>query len=290
MSIQSPLRTKIIIFLGVFGASFSAILVRYSSAPPMVLVFYRISLAALIMTVPGLRKIHQEREIITKKDLLCCLISGIFLALHFNSYFTSLKHTSITAAVVLADSEVFFVSFIMMFFFKEKLTKRSWMGIVIAFLGSVIIAIGDMRGSGGSLVGDLWALSGALFVGIYTIMGRMCRKHMSTGSYTTIVYWSAAIISLLLLVLQRTPVLGYSLSDMACAFGMTILCTLLGHSVFSWGLKFLSPAFISTAKLLEPVFASILGILLFSEIPSLSAVLGGAIVITGIWMISRSSS
>ena len=70
-------------------------------------------------------------------------------------------------------------------------------------------------------------------------------------------------------------------------FGMTVFCTLLGHSVFSWGLKYLPPAFISTVKLLEPVFASLLGLLLFGEVPGILTLLGGAVIIAGIALYSR---
>ena len=283
----TQLKTKLIVTLGVLGMSFSAILVRYSAAPSMVLVFYRLFFAALIMTVPGIRGLVREWPDITAKDLFCCLVSGFFLALHFNAYFTAVKLTSIAAAVVLVDAEVFFVSFAMLFFFREKLKKQALFGILITFAGSVIIALGDAGGGGGSLAGDLWALSGALFMGIYTVMGKICRRHMSTGSYTMLVYWVTTLTALAFLRGQGLPVIGYSLTDIGCAFGMTILCTLLGHSVFSWGLKYISPAFISTVKLLEPVFASLLAILLFTEIPAATAVIGGMVVIGGIWLTGR---
>ena len=68
---------------------------------------------------------------------------------------------------------------------------------------------------------------------------------------------------------------------------MAVFCNLLGHSVFSWGLKYLPPSFISTAKLLEPVFASVWALLLFSETPGLPVLLGGAVVILGIALYSR---
>ena len=201
----------------------------------------------------------------------------------------AVKLTSIAAAVVLADVEVFFVAFAMLALYKEKLTPLCVVGILVTFAGSVAIAAGDSAGAGGSLAGDLWALSAAFFMSIYTLMGRRCREHMSTGSYTAVVYWATALTSLLLLAVQGTPVLGYAPADIACAFGMTILCTLLGHSLFSWGLKFVSPSFISAAKLLEPVFASVLGTFFFAEIPGLPAAVGGAVVIGGIWLISRAT-
>ena len=70
---------------------------------------------------------------------------------------------------------------------------------------------------------------------------------------------------------------------------MAVFCTLLGHSVFNWALKYESAAFLSTVKLLEPVFAAILGVLLFREIPSKQVMLGGFIVILGVYVYSRFS-
>ena len=63
---------------------------------------------------------------------------------------------------------------------------------------------------------------------------------------------------------------------------MTIFCTLLGHSIFSWALKYVSAAFVSTAKLAEPVFSAIMAVVLFSEIPKFNQVGGGIIVLAGI--------
>ena len=68
---------------------------------------------------------------------------------------------------------------------------------------------------------------------------------------------------------------------------MAVFCTLLGHSVFSWGLKYLPASFVSTAKLLEPVFASVWGLLLFRERPTLPVLAGGAVVILGIVLYCR---
>ena len=66
-----------------------------------------------------------------------------------------------------------------------------------------------------------------------------------------------------------------------------MFCTLLGHSVFSWGLKFESASFIATIKLLEPVFSSVFAFFLFGEVPAWLTVLGGGIVILGVYLYAR---
>ena len=98
-----------------------------------------------------------------------------------------------------------------------------------------------------------------------------------------------AIFGLVLALASGTPLTGYGAVNFATAAAMAVLCTLLGHSVFNWALKYLPPAFVSTVKLLEPVISALWGLLIFREVPGLSVVLGGALTIFGIALYSRES-
>ena len=91
---------KIIVLLGVLGVSLSAIFVKITDAPSMVLVFYR-TLAAALMLLPAVcLRFRGEITRLTKKEVILCMISGIFLGLHFTAYFESLRYTSIAASVI----------------------------------------------------------------------------------------------------------------------------------------------------------------------------------------------
>lgn len=272
---------KAIVLLGVLGTSFSAIFVRWSTAPSLVLVLYRVTLAALIITVVALTKAREELKALHWKQVGLCIISGVFMGLHFAAYFESLHRTSISSSVVLVDTEVLFVALGSVLILRQKLHIRAWLAIALAFGGSVIIALSD-TGTGGALVGDLIALSGAAFIAVYTMIGTVCRRTMSTTVYTFWVYWGAAISVLLITLCSGTPVMGYDTINIWLALAMTVLCTFMGHSIYNWGLKYLPPAFISTVKLLEPVLASILGLILFQERPEPSVLLGGLLIISGI--------
>lgn len=275
---------KCIIILGVVGVSLSAILVRYSNAPSLVLVLYRVLFAAIVLFPIVLLRFREELQNIDRRHFTLCILSGIFLGLHFTAYFESLKYTSIAASVVLVDTEVFFVALAMVCIFKEKITRQGWIAIGITFIGSIIIAFGDIQGSDKALLGDGIALLGALSMAIYTLIGRTCRKKLSTTVYTFIVYSASAMTVLVLLCINQIPVIGYDPINLVTALAMTICCTLLGHSVFSWGLKYEKASFISTVKLLEPVFAAVLGFIIFQEIPSLQVIFGGTVVIVGIYI------
>lgn len=273
---------KLIIVLGVLGASFSAIFVRLSDAPSLVLVFYRMLFAAAVLLPFCLVKHRAELKEMTKKELLLSALSGVFLGLHFACYFSSLRYTSIAASVVLVDTEVFFVAIISLLLWKKKISKFGWLGIGGAFLGSVLIAVSDAGGGSNVLLGDGLALLGAVFVAVYTLIGTFVRRTRSTTVYTTVVYWAGALTVLLVLLCTGVSPLGYQPIDYAAALGLAVFCTLMGHSIFSWGLHYESPAFVSMAKLLEPVFATVMGIFLFREIPGGLVILGGIIVILGV--------
>lgn len=280
---------KLIILGGVVGVSFSSILVKITTAPSMVLVFYRMLFTSLMLTIPCVLQMRKEENVIRLKEILLCAASGFFLALHFTTYFSSLDYTSVASSVLLVDTEVFFVAFIMVIFFHEKISKWGWIGIVCTFIGSAVVGMADASGGSDVLRGDLLALLGAFLMAVYTIIGKICRRTMSTTAYTTLVYWAAAITSGVLLFVQKTPIVGYEGTDYLSAFGMAVLCTLLGHSIFSWGLKYVSTAYVSTIKMASPIFSSIFAYAFFREVPGVMIVVGGAIIIFGIIVYSKNS-
>lgn len=276
---------KLIIILGVVGASLSAILVRFSDAPSMVLVFYRMIFAVALLLPALIKNGLSEYSSLTKKDLMLCAISGLFLGLHFSFYFESLKHTSIASSVVLVDTEVFFVAIGSLLVLKERISKMGWGCICITFIGSIIVSLGDM--ANGGIYGDILALLGAACVAIYTLIGRKMRKSMSTTAYTWIVYFVAVCVVLIGSLFSGNYIIPISVKNLLIGQGLTVFCTLLGHSIFSWGLKYEKAAFVSTAKLLEPIFASIFGLIIFKEIPPQTSMLGGIMIVAGIVLLCR---
>ena len=96
----------------------------------------------------------------------------------------------------------------------------------------------------------------------------------------------AFVTVLVLTVVSGTPVLGYGSVNFAVALGMAVFCTLLGHSMFSLVLKYLSAPLVSTVQLLDCVCAFGWGAVLFSEYPSATAILGGVVVVAGVALYS----
>lgn len=278
---------KLLLLVGVLGVSFSSIFIKYSNAPSLVIATYRLGWTVLIL-IPVIG-IKFKREILTLKreDILWNILSGFFLAIHFSLWFESLKFTSVASSTVLVSTEVIFSALGFVLVFKGRINKKGVLAIVITFLGSVVIAANDYGSGKNVLYGDALALFAAVMVAVYTLIGRKQRTHLSTTVYTFVTY-SACFITLVIFdFISHTPVYGYGIKEIILGLLLGISCTLLGHSVFSWCLKYLSPSFVSSAKLLEPVFASILAVFIYGEIPGTSQVIGSIIVIGGVYIYSR---
>lgn len=278
------MKTRLILLIGVIGISFSSILVKYASAPSAVLALYRMAFTTLCLAPIVLIRHREELKNLSLKNIICCLISGFFLACHFTCYFESLRYTSVASSTVLVDTEVFFICIFSYLIFHEKVSHRGKIGIAITFFGSVLLALADRSGGSRILYGDFLALAGACFVAVYTMIGSRQRKGLSTTLYTFFVYGMTTLTLFCFNLFSKTPVTGYGELNYLLGFLLCLFSTLLGHSILNWGLKYVPASLISNIKLGEPVVASILALLLFGQIPKALQIGGGILVIAGIYI------
>lgn len=277
------------VLIGCLGVSTSAIFGKLTTADGVVSAFFRMFFTSLLLLPVVLIRKREELKAVSRKDLLISILSGIFLGFHFATYLTSLQYTSVASCLILVDMDAVFVALASFFLFRERFSAKSVPAILLAVAGSIVIALSD-RTAGGSnvLFGDLLALAGGLFIAVYTLIGTKQRSHLSTTVYTFIVYTAAAVTLFFLCLILKKPFTGYPATDYLCCLGMAVFCTLLGHSMFNYALAYVSPAFVSTAKLSEPVLSSIAAAFLFGQYPSALQIIGGVLVITGIaWYILK---
>ena len=212
------------------------------------------------------------------RDVLMCTLSGICLALHFLTWFESLKWTGVAVSTVLVSTEVIFTALGFALFLKGKIPPLGVVAIVMAFGGSAVLALAGGR-QNSVLYGNLLALAAAFFVALYTLIGRIQRGYLSTTIYTFLTYLACFLTLLIMALASGTPLVGYGAREWLIGLGLAVLCTLMGHSLFSWCLKFLSPAYVSAVKLCEPVFSGALAVPLFGEIPTPVQLLGAVIIL-----------
>lgn len=279
----------IMIVIGVIGISLSAIFVKYSTAPSAVTAAFRLLWTVILMTpvVFGKKDVRKELLQIDRKTLGLCALSGLFLAIHFAVWFESLNHTSVASSTTIVCTEVIWVSLGFCLFMKGKLSWKAIATIVVTFIGSMLIAFADSAIGGLHLYGDMLALIAAIAVAIYTLIGRIVRENVSTTVYTYTLYVVCALVLVITCVVQGYGLFDYGMSAIVVGLLLSVFSTILGHSIFSWCLKYFSPSFVSASKLCEPVVAAIFAVFLFNEVPSLLQVFGSVMIIGGVYYYSR---
>ena len=281
--------SKLILLVGVLGISASAILVRFSQAPSGVLAVYRLGWTVLLLLPVVLLRCRAELKRVTGRDVLLCAASGVCLAVHFLAWFESLRLTSVSVSTVLVSTEVIFTALGFALFLKGKIPRMGIAAILLAFGGSALLALSG-GGGAGELSGNLLALAAAAAAAFYTLIGRVQRGHLSTTVYTFLTYLACFLTLLALTAGAGTPLLGYGGRELLLGLALSVLCTLLGHSLFSWCLKYLSPSYVSAVKLCEPVFSALAAIPLFGEVPGPLQLTGGVVVLGAVLLYTRAEA
>ena len=279
----------VMIVVGVMGISLSAIFVRLAQAPSAVTAAWRLLWTVALMTpvTLGSGAVRMEIRKIRAKTAVLSLLSGLFLAAHFVLWFESLNHTTVASSTTIVCTEVIWVSLGYCLFLKGRLTAKAVLAIAVTLAGSAVIALSDSSAGGSHLYGDLLALAGAVMVAAYTLLGRIVREKTSTTVYTYLCYSSCALALVVTCGLAGQDLFAHGWAAVIVGALLAVFSTILGHSVFSWCLKYFSPSFVSASKLCEPVAAAALALVLFGEVPKLLQILGGLLILGGVLYYSR---
>lgn len=278
----------LLLVLSVSMVSSASILIRFSTSPPLAIVFWRTLYGSILMAglaaLKGETTQYQSPQM--KRNWKWLILIGIVLSLHFSTWFTSLFLTTVAASVVLVDSSPIFTAILSTSVLGEKLGKKSWAGIVIAVVGAIMLTWNDLELIGGmALVGDLLALLGAVFLALYFIGGRKYAKGLPVSVYTSVVYFTAAIATLFFALLAGVNVIILNPTEMIIFLALAIFPTALGHSVNNYLLTLVPAYVVSAAVLGEPIGATILAMIFLNEIPRPSTALWFCTILIGVALV-----
>lgn len=269
--------------VAVTAISSAAVLIRLADAPPFAIVFYRCAFAAVILVPVALLRHREEFRRLTPARWRLALVSGALLGIHFSLWVWSLSYTSIAAAAVLVATEPLWVGLLGRFV-GERPVRRTWIGLAIALAGIVLISGTDFGGGGRALLGDLLALGGALAGAAYVLAGRTLRQELSVVTYAGIAYTAAAAVAAAGMFAGGTNFAGYDPEVWLLFAVITAGPQFLGHTVFNFLLGHVRASVVALGLMMEPVGATILALLVLSEVPGVLTVLGGVVVLTGVWV------
>lgn len=255
----------------------------------------RLVVASLVLVPIALIRYRHQWGQLSRSDLAKVFTAGLFLALHFASWISSLALTSIASSVVLVTTTPLWVALLSPMILKEPIRRGVLMGLLFSITGGVIVGIGQAcrisQGeficqaqvfSGQAMWGNFLALFGAWMAAGYMIIGRQIRKKLDTVPYVALVYGAAALILLLVVIIRAEPVFSYSGETYLWLLALGVFPQLLGHSLFNWALKYISAVYVALTLLGEPIGTIILAFIFLRESPTPLEGAGAALIMVGI--------
>lgn len=276
----------LILTIGVLAIAGSAVVTRLTGAHGVVVAAYRLWIAAGVALPAALIGLRGHR-LSLRHGLLICL-SGTFLALHFATWLMSLAYVSVAVSVTLTNTAPVWVALFTWLWLKRTPRRGTIIGISIAMFGGLIIAWTGATGNV-SFTGALLALAGAVSVAGYLLISEHVQHAgVPSAAYIGLTYTAAAIVITPAPALFGEPYGGYSLATYGWFALLALGPQLIGHSSLNYATRFVSPTLVSTVTLLEPIAASFLAFIVFSEIPPLQTLSGSVILLVGVIATTRS--
>ncbi|HRK90304.1 MAG TPA: DMT family transporter [Anaerolineales bacterium] len=306
MNSRTRFLLPIAIVIAILAVSTASIFIRFAQmdgAPSLVIAALRLTFATMLLAPLALIRHRDEIKRLTLTEWLLAVSSGIFLAVHFATWITSLEFTSVASSVVFVSTGPLWVALLSPMLLKEHVSRTAIIGLGLALVGGTIIGLSDAcmwdAGlacpaladvlQGPAMWGNFLALVGAWTVTGYLIIGRKLRAGMSLIPYIFLVYGIAAFVLIVIMVIAGDSPAGFAPQTYGWIFLLAAIPQLIGHSTYNWALKYLPAALVAVTTLGEPIGSAVLAYFILNETPALAVLVGGAFILTGIYLASRKS-
>jgi drug/metabolite transporter (DMT)-like permease len=265
--------------LVVIGIGTSGPVIALSSMPIIALIFWR-NLGGFLLVAPW----ADWKQLFGKpniwRSVLIASAAGLALALHFFGFFLAMRLTSVATGTALAALQPIFAALFVRIL-GGRITRRVWIGMIVAFVGVLVITGVDFQISKEAFIGDLVAIGCAALAAIYTIIGSRVRETMSTATYTSIVYLTCVIFSISISVIAGVQLWGFPKVEWLYLIALIIGAQIMGHTILNFTLKSVSPVIASTVVFFEVPVSALLAFWWIGQLPPLGTIPGLLLILLG---------
>lgn len=268
-----------LLLLGIIGIGTSGPVIALSAMPILALVVWRNLGGAVLMFIIGLRSREWlKRE--SREGMRWAALAGIALAFHFIGFFIAMRYTTVAAGTALTALQPIFAAY----FVKRlggHIPKQAWIGMIISFIGLLIITGVDFQVSQRAFLGDLAAIACAALAALYVMLGSQAQKSISTATYTSTCYFVCALTALPIALVTQTQIWNFSSREWWLLLALIAGAQILGHTMFNLALKRVSPAIVSLIVFFEVPVSAVLAYWWLDQLPPSGTIPGLLLLLAG---------
>ena len=253
------------------------------------IVAIRITLAALVFSIVLFIR-NRSGFRITLRDLPLFLGLGFGSILFFTvCYFTAITIMPLSTAAILLYTSPIWIMLMSMLFFREKLNRIKLIALALAFAGCVLVS--GISGEGITLIGLLIGLGSGIGYGLYSILGTIALRRYSPYTVTTYTFLFAAAGSWLVcgpadMISKFTAAADLPFLLFFCC--LTALVTaVIPFLSYTLGLRTVEASRAGILATIEPMVATLIGILVFAEPLTLLSGLGILLILAAVVLLNR---
>ncbi|HEX6385191.1 MAG TPA: DMT family transporter [Anaerolineae bacterium] len=278
-------RAYLALGLGVLCIAFSGIFISLANAPGAVAGFYRMGIATAALALPFYRQVQSLNDL-PRRAALLAVLGGIFFAGDVVLWNTGVLISGATTPTLMGNTAPVWVGLGALIFFRERLGRTFWLGLLIAMGGvAVIIGIDAINQVG---LGTFLGLLAGMFYGAYFLVIQSSRRQLDALTSFWLSAASATTILLLMSLGLRQPLTGYSSFTYLNLLGVGLVAQTTGQLAINYSLGHLPASLVSPTLLAQPVLTAVLAGPLLQEYLLAPQMLGGVAVIAGVYVVHRS--
>jgi len=273
-----------VLFISSSGPIIAAI-----AAPALAIAFWRCFLGSVFTAPWVLLRRRREVTSLTRREIRLIVVSGLLLGAHFATWIPSLRFTTVASSTALVATQPVWAALIARWR-GAHIPRSAWIGIGVALVGVLVLTGVDVSVNPRHLIGDVLALVGAVLAAAYVTVGEQARQSVSTATFTTGLYASAAVLLVVITVIGGQALVGFSLRDWILIGLLTLGAQLLGHTLINKVLSTTSATVVSLAILFEMPGATIIAAIALGQLPPWGILPAVGLMFVGIVLVIRSGS
>lgn len=281
------------ILLLVFGEltlSTAVIMLKASNEHPFLVAAFRLLIASVVLSPLFFRAVKTSKMPFGWQQIGWSALPAVALAFHFISWVYAARMTPVANASLLVNLSPVALPFFLWLFYRERITKTELIGTIIALCGIVLLSGMDFVFDRNVFLGEVITIISMLGLACYIALGRKNSSRINLWLYLVPMYFMAGLMCFCAALFFINPLKIYSSTNILLIFGLAFIPTVTGHSIMNYSLKFFRGQVIGIANLLQPIFAGVMGFIIFKEIPSSRLYIAAVFVVIGIIVVIRGNS
>lgn len=280
------------VILLVLSAAGVPVLIRMAQAegvPSISIIGMRLVMATLLLAPLTFQQHGAEIMAMTRRQWLLVFLAGAFHALGLYCLFFALEATTLMVNGVLRRLSPVFAILVETMFLGAIFSRKVWTGTFVTIIGMVLVVFGavDAIDAGPQpLLGAILSIGSALTMAVYLSIGRGIRAELPFLAYTWVLFLGATIVSIVVMAIFQTQVLGFTAYAYFTVFLVAIGAQILGHMPANYAVRHFPATIISLLMQVAVVLSAILGFVFYNEVPNFMQVLGAVIMVGAIVWIS----